>query len=189
MVVWEKVATFAAVFISKTPKYRQMPDGTIEKHDYYRLSENWRDAEGRIRKRTVVNLGDLSGYTKAGRKELGLLLEEMIATSCCRMSEDAAVYDDAVKLYAHWRDLHPKSPGPESVPGSSLEQGLESRRRDVVTISLGKVTNHEPRVVGPEVVCRSTASLGLMDFLLSNGFERQEAELAVMQIIARAIYP
>jgi len=66
------------VFISKIPKYRQRPDGTIEKYDYYRLSENRRDAEGEIRKRTVVNLGELPGYTKAGRKELGSLLEEMI---------------------------------------------------------------------------------------------------------------
>ena len=85
--------------------------------------------------------------------------------------------------------IHPKSSS-SVVPGGSLEQALESRRRDIVTICLSKVTNHEPRVIGPEVICRSTASrLGLMEFLLANGFDRQEAELAVMQIIARAIYP
>ena len=185
----EKVTTFAAMFISKIPKYRQRADGTIEKYDYYRLSENRRDAEGKIRKRTVVNLGELPGYTKAGRNELGSLLEEMITTGSCRMSEDASVYDDAVKFYAHWRDLHPKSSSAVA-PGSSLEQALESQRRDIVTICLDKLTNHEPRVIGPEVVCRSTANrLGLMEFLLSNGFDRQEAELAVMQVIARAIYP
>ena len=77
MAFWKKVATFAAVFISRIPKYRQRPDGTIEKYDYYRLSENWRDADGKIRKRTVVNIGELPGYTKAGRKELGALLEEL----------------------------------------------------------------------------------------------------------------
>ena len=189
MVIWKKVTTFAAVFISRIPKYRQRPDGTIEKYDYYRLSENWRDADGKIRKRTVVSLGELSGYTKAGRKELGALLEEMILSGSSRMSDDAGIYDDAVKFYAHWRDLHPKASA-EVQPGSSLEQALDSRRRDIVTICLSKVTNHEPRVIGPEVICRSTANrLGLMEFLLSNGFDRQEAELAVMQIIARAIYP
>ena len=190
MALSKKVTTFATVFISKIPKYRQRPDGTIEKYDYWRLSENWRDAEGKIRKRTVVNLGELPGYTKAGRKELGGLLEEMITTGSCRMSYDASVYDDAVKLYAHWRDLHPQTSSSGNVPDNSLAQALESRRRDVVTISLSKVTNHEPRVIGPEVICRSTANrLGMMEFLLSNGFDRQEAELAVMQIIARAIYP
>ena len=189
MVIWKKVTTFAAVFISRIPKYRQRPDGTIEKYDYYRLSENWRDADGKIRKRTVVSLGELSGYTKAGRKELGALLEEMILRGSSRMSDDTGIYDDAVKFYAHWRDLHPKASA-EVQPGSSLEQALDSRRRDIVTICLSKVTNHEPRVIGPEVICRSTANrLGLMEFLLSNGFDRQEAELAVMQIIARAIYP
>jgi len=177
------------VFISRIPKYRQRPDGTIEKYDYYRLSENWRDADGKIRKRTVVHLGELSGYTKAGRKELGALLEEMILRGSSRMSDDTGIYDDAVKFYAHWRDLHPKASA-EVQPGSSLEQALDSRRRDIVTICLSKVTNHEPRVIGPEVICRSTANrLGLMEFLLSNGFDRQEAELAVMQIIARATYP
>ena len=189
MVIWKKVTTFAAVFISRIPKYRQRPDGTIEKYDYYRLSENWRDADGKIRKRTVVSLGELSGYTKAGRKELGALLEEMILSGSSRMSDDAGIYDDAVKFYAHWRDLHPKASA-EVQPGSSLEHALASRRRDIVTICLSKVTNHDPRVIGPEVICRSTANrLGLMEFLLSNGFDRQEAELAVMQIIARAIYP
>ena len=189
MVIWKKVTTFAAVFISRIPKYRQRPDGTIEKYDYYRLSENWRDADGKIRKRTVVHLGELSGYTKAGREELGALLEEMILRGSSRMSDDTGIYDDAVKFYAHWRDLHPKASA-EVQPGSSLEQALDSRRRDIVTICLSKVTNHEPRVIGPEVICRSTANrLGLMEFLLSNGFDRQEAELAVMQIIARAIYP
>ena len=189
MVIWKKVTTFAAVFISRIPKYRQRPDGTIEKYDYYRLSENWRDADGKIRKRTVVSLGELSGYTKAGRKELGALLEEMILSGSSRMSDDAGIYDDAVKFYAHWRDLHPKASA-EVQPGSSLEHALDSRRRDIVTICLSKVTNHDPRVIGPEVICRSTANrLGLMEFLLSNGFDRQEAELAVMQIIARAIYP
>ena len=96
MTVWKKVATFAAVYISKIPKYRQRPDGTIEKYDYYRLSENWRDAEGKVRKRTVINLGELPEYTKASRKELGVLLEEMITRGSCRMSEDARVYEDAV---------------------------------------------------------------------------------------------
>ena len=188
MVVSEKVTTFAAVFISKIPKYRESPDGPIEKYDYFRLSENWRDAEGKIRKRTVVNLGELPGYTKSGRKELGRLLEEMITAGSCRVSEDAAIYDDAVKFYARWLDLHPKSSA--KIPDGSLEQALESHRRDIVTISLSKVTNHEPRVIGPEAICRSTANrLGLMEFLLSNGFDRLEAELAVMQIIARAIYP
>ena len=177
------------MFISRIPKYRQRPDGTIEKYDYYRLSENWRDADGKIRKRTVVHLGELSGYTKAGREELGALLEEMILRGSSRMSDDTGIYDDAVKFYAQWRDLHPKASA-EVQPGSSLEQALDSRRRDIVTICLSKVTNHEPRVIGPEVICRSTANrLGLMEFLLSNGFDRQEAELAVMQIIARAIYP
>ena len=189
MAVWQKVTTFAAMFISRIPKYRQRPDGTIEKYDYFRLSENWRDADGKIRKRTVVNLGELTGYTKAGRKQLGSLLEEMITTGSCRMGNDASVYDDAVKFYAHWRDLHPKSSSGMQ-PDSILAQALDSHRRDIVTISLSKVTNHEPRVIGPEVICRSTASrLGLMEFLLSNGFNRQEAELAVMQVIARAIYP
>ena len=153
------------------------------------ISDNWRDADGKIRKRTVVHLGELSGYTKAGREELGALLEEMILRGSSRMSDDTGIYDDAVKFYAHWRDLHPKASA-EVQPGSSLEQALDSRRRDIVTICLSKVTNHEPRVIGPEVICRSTANrLGLMEFLLSNGFDRQEAELAVMQIIARAIYP
>ena len=147
LAVSEKVTTFAAMFISKIPKYRERPDGTIEKYYYFRLSENWRNAEGKVRKRTVLNLGELPGYTKVGRNELGGLLEEMITTGSCRVSDDVGIYDDAVKFYAHWRDLHPKSSA--KVPDNSLEQALESRRRDIVTISLSKVTNHEPRVIGP----------------------------------------
>ena len=112
------------MFISKIPKYRQRKDGTIEKYDYWRLSETSRNAEGKVRKHTVVNLGELPGYTKEGRKQLGLLLEEMIASGSCRMCEDMHIYDDAVKFYAHWRDLHPKSATGGTAPGSSLGLAL-----------------------------------------------------------------
>ena len=190
MAVSPEFRTFAGLFISKIPKYRQRADGSIEKYDYWRLSETSRNAEGKVRKRTVVNLGELPGYTKEGRKRLGLLLEEMMTSGSCRMCEDKHICDDAVKFYAHWRDLHPKSSACGTSPDGSLERALEQHRRDVVTICLDKVTNHEARTVGAEAICRSTASrLSLTEFLLENGFCRQEAELAVMQVIARAIYP
>lgn len=178
------------MYISRIHKFRQRQDGTIEKYDYYRLYENYRDADGIKRKRTVLTLGELPDYTKPRRKELGILLEEIITKGNCRMGDDLRTYNDALKFYAQWRKLHPNPHSDCSLPDNGHEQYLEEQRSDIATINLNKVTNLETRVVGPEIICRSTTNrLRLMDFLLDNGFNPQKAELAVMQIIACAIYP
>jgi hypothetical protein len=60
------------VFISRIPKYRLRPDGTIEKYDYYRLSENWRDADGKIRKSTVVSSANCRDTQRRAARNWGL---------------------------------------------------------------------------------------------------------------------
>ena len=48
----------------------------------------------------------------------------------------------------------------------------------------------QARTIGPEAVCRSTLSmLKVREFLNSRGWSREQVDLALMQIIARAIYP
>ena len=65
----------------------------------------------------------------------------MILRGSSRMNDDTGIYDDAVKFYAHWRDLHPKASA-EVLPGSRLEQALDSRRRDSILCFSQKVETY-----------------------------------------------
>ena len=66
------------MFITKAKKYRQQDDGTILAYSYYRLTKSFRDSSGKIRKRNVLCLGELDGYSKGEREELADMLTEMI---------------------------------------------------------------------------------------------------------------
>ena len=66
------------MFITKAKKYRQQDDATILAYSYYRLTKSFRDSSGKIRKRNVLCLGELDGYSKGAREELADMLTEMI---------------------------------------------------------------------------------------------------------------
>ena len=70
------------MFITHIKKWRNRKDGLDDNlyvgYTYYRLSEAFRDAEGRPCNRVVMGLGELTGLSKAERNELDDLLTVMI---------------------------------------------------------------------------------------------------------------
>ena len=73
---------------------------------------------------------------------------------------------------------------------AEAERKEAERRRDLVTIRLSSLVQKQARTIGPEAVCRSTLCLlKVREFLSSRGWSREQVDLALMQIIARAIYP
>ncbi len=66
----------------------------------------------------------------------------------------------------------------------------EEERRKAVAVKLDTLTQHEARIIGCENLCNSTMRLlDIRKYLNSKGWKREETNLALMQIIARAIYP
>ena len=177
------------MYISKAKKYKQLEDGSIVAYDYYRLTKKYRDGKGNPRSRSVLCLGTLDGFTKAERNELADMLTVMIEQGQSVMSFNSALYEKAMELYVKYRE---SKWALENDPVLREEAARKERERmkDMVTIRLDSLTQRRARTIGPEAICRSTACvLGIREFLNSKGWSREDVDLALMQIIARAIYP
>ena len=177
------------MYISKAKKYKQLEDGSIVAYDYYRLTKKYRDGKGNPRSRSVLCLGTLEGFTKAERNELADMLTVMIEQGQSVMSFNSALYEKAMELYVKYRE---SKWALENDPVLREEAARKERERlrDCVTIRLDSLTQKRARTIGPEAICRSTACvLGIREFLNSKGWSREDVDLALMQIIARAIYP
>ena len=177
------------MYISKAKKYRQLEDGSIVAYDYYRLTKKYRDGNGNPRSCSVLCLGTLEGFTKAERNELADMLTVMIEQGQSVMSFNPALREKALELYVKYR----KSKWARENDPVLIEEAARKERermRDMVTIRLDSLTQRHARTIGPEAICRSTACvLGMREFLSSKGWSREDVDLALMQIIARAIYP
>jgi transposase len=177
------------MYISKAKKFKQLADGRIVAYDYYRLTKKYRDDKGNPRSRSVLCLGALEGFTKAERNELADMLTVMIEQGRSVMSFNPALYEKAMDLYVKYRG---SKWALENDPVLREEAARKERERirDMVTIRLDSLTQRQARTIGPEAICRSTACvLGIREFLNSKGWPREDVDLALMQIVARAIYP
>lgn len=105
------------------------------------------------------------------------------------MSFNPVLHEMAMDFYVKYRETHPAEDY-DPVLRAEAERKEAERRRDLVTISIKSMVQREARTIGPEAVCRSTSNvLKIREFLNSKGWSREQVDLALMQIIARAIYP
>ena len=177
------------MFITKAKKYRQQDDGTILAYSYYRLTKSFRDSSGRIRKRNVLCLGDLDGYSKGERKELADMLTEMIENGQHVITDNARLRRAALDFYLKYRDSEYARENDPVLREEALRRERE-QRNDLITVHIDSLTQHEARTIGPEALCHSTLNvLQISKFLYSKGWSRDQVTLAMIQIIARSIYP
>ena len=187
--VWRNRLIFAPMQITTKKIFTKQEDGTYLGHDAYRLTKSYRDSDGKERKTHVLYLGRLEGLTRQDRKELAWMLTEMIENRQSVMSENTALYEMAMDFYLKYRQTK-WAQEDDPVLKAEAERKERERRRDLVTVRLSSLVQKEARSIGPEAVCRSTEDmLGIRQFLNSKGWPREEVDLALMQIIARAVYP
>ena len=189
MALCENLRTFAAMFITKARKFHKDDDGRYVAYDYYRLTKARLTPEGKKRNEHLLCLGALEGMTKAERNELADMLTVMIEEGQGVMSFNPVLYEKAMAFYLKYRESRPAEES-DPVLRAEAERREAERRRDLVTIRLSSLVQKQARTIGPEAVCRSTLCLlKVREFLSSRGWSREQADLALMQIIARAVYP
>jgi transposase len=177
------------MFITKARKFHKDDDGRYVAYDYYRLTKARLTPEGKKRNEHLLCLGTLEGMTKAERNELADMLTVMIEEGQSVMSFNPVLYEKAMEFYLKYRESRPAEES-DPVLRAEAERREAERRRDLVTIRLSSLVQKQARTIGPEAVCRSTLCLlKVREFLSSRGWSREQADLALMQIIARAIYP
>ena len=181
--------TFAAMQITKKKSFTKQEDGTYTGHDVYRLTKSYRDSEGRERKAHVLYLGRLDGLTKGDRQELASMLTEMIERRQSVASDNRVLYEMAMDFYLKYRETK-WAQEDDPVLRAEAERKERERKRDLVTVRLGSLVQKEARAIGPEAICRSTVQvLMVREFLASKGWSREQVDLALAQIVARAVYP
>ena len=157
--------------------------------DYYRLTKSYRDAKGVKHSRSVLCMGTLDGFTARERDELADLLTIMIEKGEYMMHENRQLQEKAMELYTKYRESkYARENDPILIAES--ERKKREMMRDAVTIKLSSLTQHEARAIGCENLCNSTLRmLKIREYLTMRGWDRFDIDVALMQIIARAIYP
>lgn len=177
------------MFLTKVKKYRTGTEGRIEAYHYYRLTQSYRNHLGKDCKHHVLCLGELAALSECERKELAALLSSMIEKGHPIMTENRHIYDLALDYYNKYKQTHYSVEGKGQLAEDAARREQEAID-DMVSIKLSSLVNRQVRTIGPEAICRSTLKmLDLRGFLESKGWSRDEIELALMQIISRALYP
>jgi len=176
------------MYITKARKYHKQADGSYTAYDYFRLTRKRYDASGK-EKTEHFCLGQLEGLTKSERNELADMLTVMIECGERPLSFNASLNELAMDFYLKYRESRPAAEF-DPVLRAEAERKEAERRRDLVTVRLSSLVQKQARTIGSEAVCRSTLNmLKIREFLSSKGWSREQVDLALMQIIARAIYP
>lgn len=177
--------------ITKKKTYVKQDDNgeTYICHVAYRLTKSYRDSDGNPRKKHVLYLGPLSGLSKSDRDELAYMLTLLIEHHQSVLSDNKTLYEMAMEFYMRYRETKYASED-DPVLRAEADRRERERRRDLLTVRLSSLVQKQSRTIGPEAVCRSTlCMLEIRSFLRSKGWSHDEVELALMQIIARSVYP
>lgn len=177
------------MYISKAKKYRDQGDGTAIAYDYYRLTKSYIDKDGKTKHRSVLCLGELPGFDKDERNRLAAILTTMIEDGQSVMCDNRKLYEEAMSQYVKYRgSKYAQENDPRLIAERKARE--EEERKKAVAVKLETLTQHEARIIGCENLCNSTMRmLDIRKYLTSRGWKRDQINFALMQIIARAIYP
>ena len=145
---------------------------------YYRLVESYRNSDGRVCHRTILNIGFIEDdYTPEQLNEVGKLLTARYEKKQLLFeSTDPAVIELTKTL---WQRI---------IKDKRLDLTLHSptsRHIDADTLRHSNV-----REIGSEWICHQTLEeLGISKVLAKVGFTEEQIKLAATQIISRAVYP
>lgn len=181
------------MFIKPSKKWRN-PEGNdsiMVPYTYYRLCESYRDADGKTKQRTVLGLGELLDFpTERDRQELADLLTEMIGKGETRLCDKPKLYEAALGFYGKWLDEKREAQERAGRLAEEARRKAEAAKEVKVSIKLKSLHPEMSRAIGAEHVCHNTLKrLGIKEFLERQGWGREKVAIALVQIIARAIYP
>lgn len=99
-----KRRNFAPMQITKKKSFIRQEDGTYLGHDVYRLTKSFRNSDGKECKTHVLYLGRLEGLTRSDRKELALMLTQMIEQHQAVICDNRMLYELAMGFYLKYRE-------------------------------------------------------------------------------------
>ena len=188
MVINELTVTFAGDMYFRSSIRRNPATDQID--SYYRLVESYRNETGRVCHRTLLNVGFLGGSVNIDE------LNQVRRIICKRYQEikggnelfdiqdnnPQKVIDLADKL---WNELVEKN---RIDIGQKQKKTPTVRERNMVFEE--SIRHPDVREIGGEWLCyQALEQLQMKDYLSNIGFSEEEVQLALTQIISRAVYP
>ena len=153
---------------------------TGERIKTYRLCESYR-YDSTVRHQTILHLGSLEDLPEIDQKKaLAIRINDLIKLSHTRKQDLFEPQDKVIEKLAQ----------------KYYSEIKEKRRLDIATgkdyhlIDADSVENKNIREVGSEWLCmQALEQLSIRSFLIKNGWQDQEVQLALTHIISRATYP
>ena len=145
---------------------------------YYRLVESYRNAEGRVCHRTILNIGFIDDdYTADQLNQTATILNNR--------------YEQKQSLF------EPTDPAVIELADTLWQRIIKDKRLDLMLhnpasrhIDADTLRHSNVREIGSEWICHQTLQeLGITQVLATAGFTEEQIQLAATQIVSRAVYP
>lgn len=182
------------MYLKYIRRTKKTADG-VRELKYYRLTESYRDKTGKTRQHMLLALGYMDELPTIDQKYLFIdCLNDLVLKGARHLCDDKAVEEYAGRVYHEMQKrglIDSVITNHRDVTKAIKAKEEEDRRCGYVTMGEffeQKLTKSRP--VGAENVCLSILrKLDLEHCLLAQGFTKQQAQLAIIQIAARAIFP
>lgn len=162
-------------------KATQTNSKTGKKYSNYRLAETYRNADGQVRQKALLNLGAHFAVPQEHWKALADRVEEIMSGQQVLFPLENGLENEAqniAKLAAH-RAAKNKIAAAEDAPDS-----------DYHTVDVNSLEHQQIRQIGAEYVgCETLKELGFEQLLLELKFNRKQVNLAIGSILGRLISP
>lgn len=145
---------------------------------YYRLVESYRNADGMVCHRTILNIGFIDDdYTAEQLNQTSRILTDRYEQKQSLFEPtDAAVIDLVETL---WKRI---------IKDKRLDLTLHSPTSR--QINADSLRHSNVREIGSEYICHQTLEeLGISKVMAQAGFTEEQIQLAATQIVSRAVYP
>jgi len=160
---------------------------------YYRLVESYRNSDGRVCHRTMLNVGFLDGE---GLTPEQLNLIQKILTQRALQGNnllfEIPVSDDLIVnqyVETYYNRLVAEN-RIDVLPDKPKKKPYATKGKDLEIIDLNSIRNKDVREIGAEWLSyQATEQLQIRSFLERQGWNDQDIRLAQTHIISRAVYP
>lgn len=153
---------------------------------YYRLVESYRNHDGRVCHRTVLNAGYLDGIQPEQLNQIQKILT-VKAESAANPLFEIPYSSDPIVLQ-HVDEYFTRMVAEKRIDMPSAPRA--SSKRDFQSVDVNSIKNKDVREIGAEWMCHQAVSqLGIPDFLKAQDWSEQDISTAVTHLISRAVYP
>ena len=155
---------------------------------YYRLVESYRNSDGRVCHRTLLNLGFLEGLSPEQMNLIGKILTARAENQGKQLFE-FPVSDDPV-LTQYVEAYYARLVSEKRIDAAPARTKVSKSGKDWQTIDVNSIKNKDVREVGAEWLCfQAIRQLGVGTLLSDQGWDEDQVQLAITHIISRAVYP